>query len=148
MGTINAYHGRRVYLDTNFFIYTLENFAPAAAAVAKLGEMIQNGELLAYTSELTLAEVLVVPVRQGDQRLIDLYSDLVTTRDGLSVIPVTRDVWIQAAAERASTAFKLPDAVHIATARRTACEAFLTNDRGFSRLSGMDLLYLDDPALP
>lgn len=89
MGTINAYHGRRVYLDTNFFIYTLENFAPAAAAVAKLGEMIQNGELLAYTSELTLAEVLVVPVRQGDQRLIDLYSDLVTTRDGLSVIPVT-----------------------------------------------------------
>ncbi len=66
MGTINAYQGRRVYLDTNFFIYTLENFAPAAAAVAKLGEMIQNGEVSAYTSELTLAEVLVVPLRQGD----------------------------------------------------------------------------------
>ncbi len=148
MGLIDAYQARRIYLDTSFFIYTLENFAPATAAVARIGAMIQRCEVLACTSELTLAEVLVAPLRQGDQRLVDLYSDLLTTRDGLSIVPVTRDVWIQAAAERASAAFKLPDAVHIATARRTACEAFLTNDRGFSRLSGMAVLYLDDPDLP
>ncbi len=148
MGLIDAYQARRIYLDTNFFIYTLENFAPAAAAVAGIGAMIQRCEVLAYTSELTLAEVLVAPLRKGDQRLVDLYGDLLTTRDGLSIVPVTRDVWIQAAAERTSASFKLPDAVHIATARRNACEAFLTNDRGFSRLSGMDVLYLDDPALP
>jgi predicted nucleic acid-binding protein len=148
MGLIDAYQGRRVYLDTNFFIYALENFAPTASAVARIGEMIQRCEILAFTSELTLAEVLVAPVRKGDQRIVDLYGDLIATRDGLSVVPVTRAIWTQAAAERASTAFKLPDAVHIATVRRTACEAFLTNDRGFSKLSGLAVLYLDDPALP
>ncbi len=148
MGLIDAYQNRRIYLDTNFFIYTLENFAPAAAAVAKIGAMIQQSEVAAFTSELTLAEVLVVPLRQADQRLVDLYTDLITTRDGLSVVPVTRDVWVRAATERASTTFKLPDAVHIATARQTACGVFLTNDRGFAKLSGLAVLFLDDPALP
>jgi predicted nucleic acid-binding protein len=61
MGIIDAYHGKRVYLDTNIFIYALENFPPAALAVARIGQMIQDAELSAYTSELTLAETLVVP---------------------------------------------------------------------------------------
>jgi predicted nucleic acid-binding protein len=147
MGVIDAYHGKRVYLDTNFFIYALENFPPAASAVARIGQMIQDGELTAFTSELTLAETLVVPTRNRDQRLIDLYSDFISSRDGLTVVPVTRQVWVDAAQVRASSSLKLPDAVHVATARQMACEAFLTNDRGFSTLSGLAVLYLDDPSL-
>ncbi len=109
--------------------------------------MIGAGELVAFTSELTLAEALVVPHRKGDRRLIDLYEELVSSRDGLTVVPVTRPICLAAAAERASGPFKLPDAVHIATARETAYDAFLTNDRGFARLSGLAVHYLDDPAL-
>ena len=87
MGLIDAYQGKRVYLDTNFFIYTLENFAPTAPAVARIGQMIQQGDLAAFTSELTLAETLVVPLRKGDQKLIDLYCDLISSRDGLTTSP-------------------------------------------------------------
>jgi predicted nucleic acid-binding protein len=117
MGLIDAYHGKRVYLDTNFFIYTLENFAPTAGAVARIGQMIQQGDLAAFASELSLAETLVVPMRKSDQRLVDLYCDLISSRDGLTVVPATRAIRVQTAHERSASAFKLPDAVHIAAAR-------------------------------
>lgn len=148
MGILAGLVGHRAYLDANFFIYLAEGFAPVAAAVAKLAAMIEAGEIAAFTSELTLAEVLVVPQRRGDSALINLYEELVSSRDGLTVVPVTRAHWIGAAAERASGPFKLPDAVHIATARHAACDVFLTNDRGFGRLSGLSVHYLDDPSLP
>ena len=147
MGILDGLVGLRAYLDANFFIHLAEGFDPVSASVAKLAAMIEAGELAAFTSELTLAETLVVPHRKGDQRLIDLYSDLVSSRDGLTVIPVTRAIWIGAAVERATGPFRLPDAVHIATARHTACDVFLTNDRGFARLSGPTVYYLDDPTL-
>lgn len=147
MGILDGLAGHRAYLDANFFVYLAEGFAPVSAAVARLAAMIQAGEVAGFTSELTLAETLVVPHRRGDQRLIDLYSDLVSSRDGLTVVPVTRAIWIGAAVERSAGPFKLPDAVHVATARQMACDAFLTNDRGFGRLSGPAVHYLDDPAL-
>jgi predicted nucleic acid-binding protein len=147
MGILDGLVGLRAYLDANFFIYLAEGFAPVSAAVARLAAMIGAGELAAFTSELTLAETLVVPHRKGDLALIRLDTDLVSSRDGLTVVPVTRTIWLGAAAERASGPFKLPDAVPIATARQSACDAFLTNDRGFARLSGLAVHYLDDPAL-
>jgi predicted nucleic acid-binding protein len=91
--------------------------------------------------------VLVGPARSGDQRLIDLYSELISPRDGLLVAPVGRELWISAALERARSSMKLPDAVHVVTARAYGCEVLLTNDRGFSRASGLDVYFLDDPAL-
>ena len=119
-----------------------------ATGVAKLAEMIQAGELAAFTGELTLAETPVAPHRRGGQGPVDLDCELVSSRDGLVVVPVTRALWIGAALERRAGPFKLPDAVHIATARQMACDVFLTNDRGFGRLSGPVVHYLDDPALP
>jgi predicted nucleic acid-binding protein len=147
MGILAGLAGLRAYLDANFFIYLAEGFDPVSAAVAKLAAMIQAGELAAFTSELTLAETLVVPHRKGDRRLVDLYGDLVSSRDGLVVVPVTRAIWIGAALERSAGPFKLPDAVHVDTARQMACDVFLTNDRGFARLSGPVVHYLDDPAI-
>lgn len=148
MGSLAGLIGHRAYLDANFFIYLAEGFAPVSAAVARIAAMIHDGELAAFTSELTLAETLVVPHRKGDRALIDLYDELVSSRDGLTVVPVSRAIWIGAAAERAPGPFKLPDAVHIATARHAACGAFLTNDRGFARLSGLAVHFLDDLTIP
>jgi predicted nucleic acid-binding protein len=147
MGILDGLVGHRAYLDANCFIYLAEGFAPVSAVVAKLAAMLEAGDIAAFTSEPALAETLVAPHRRGDQRLIDLYDDLVSTRDGLTVVPVARDIWIAAAVERSVGPFKLPDAVHIATARQMACDVFFTNDRAFARLASPKVHYLDDPAL-
>ena len=148
MGLIDRFLGKRVDLDTMFFNPTLEYFPPIAAAIARLAALIGAREVEAFTCELALAEALVVPYRRGDSRLITLSQDFIRSRDGLTVSPVTRGDFLAAAAERAGSSLKLPDAVHLAVARRHRCDAFVTNDLDFARLTGMGVLFLNDPAFP
>jgi hypothetical protein len=63
---LNAIRGERVYLDTNIFIYALEGYPDFVEELAELFESLDEGNLSAGTSELTLAEVLVRPFIDGD----------------------------------------------------------------------------------
>jgi predicted nucleic acid-binding protein len=42
----------------------------------------------------------------------------------------------------------MPDALHVACAIDTGCDAFLTNDTGIKRVSEIRILILDDLELP
>jgi predicted nucleic acid-binding protein len=55
MGLATELKGKRVYLDANIFIYALNGFAPYAAAITELFTAIDAGEVVAVTSELTVA---------------------------------------------------------------------------------------------
>lgn len=83
------------------------------------------------TSELSLAEALVKPLQNQDSVQQATYKQFICTSQQLSVIPISRDVLIEAAQIRASTNIKLPDAIHAATAVLTECSTFLTNDQHF-----------------
>jgi predicted nucleic acid-binding protein len=85
----------------------------------------------AVTSELTLAEVLVKPIRDGNSTARDTYDRMLRTKPFLSVLPINRDILVDAAGLRAATSLKLPDAIHAATALLRGCTTFLTNDAGF-----------------
>ena len=63
MGLVSLCEGRLVYLDTNVFIYALEGYPAFAEPLAALFRGIDNGTCRAVTSELTLAEVLVKPIK-------------------------------------------------------------------------------------
>ncbi len=52
----------RVYLDTNIFIYALEGYPTFRAVLTTLFAALDRGDLVAVTSELTLAEALVKPL--------------------------------------------------------------------------------------
>lgn len=59
MGRISSELGERVYLDTNIIIYAVEGFADYADQIHALLEAMDTDEIVAVTSELTLAETLV-----------------------------------------------------------------------------------------
>jgi len=40
----------------------------------------------------------------------------------------------------------MPDAIHLACAKRSGVTAFVTNDRQMPRMSQLDIIYLDDLA--
>ena len=61
--------GTRVYLDANVWIYALEGYAEFVASVTALFARIDAGELIALTSELRLAEVLVKPFANDNTEL-------------------------------------------------------------------------------
>ncbi len=66
-----------VYLDTNVFIYALEDFPEYAVPIKIIFETIDQGICTAFTSEFTLSEVLVKPFILGDESLISLYQDVI-----------------------------------------------------------------------
>ena len=137
--------GKRVYLDSNVFIYAVERVAPYAELLAPLFQSIVSGETEAVTSEIALAEVLVAPIRTANA---DARTAFVEVLDGpgVDLVPVTRAVLVQAARLRAASRLKLPDAVHAATAQLASCDALLTNDTGIRHAPGVPIVRLADLA--
>lgn len=91
------------------------------------------------TSDLTRAECLVNPIRAGDNRL---QADYMSFLNQTLVVNHTADVFNSMAMIRAATNYKIPDALHLATAIHYKCDSFLTNDNrlaGFAQI-GVELL--------
>ncbi|PWV99032.1 putative nucleic acid-binding protein [Hoeflea marina] len=131
-------NARRVYLDTNALIGILERRSELDGAQEQLVEDITDGEVEAATSELALAECLSKPIADRDEALVRIYLRLLATDSKfVRVVPVSRDVILEAARVRAGTGIKLPDAIHLATARMSRCDAFISNDRRLASASAM-----------
>jgi predicted nucleic acid-binding protein len=141
--------GSPVYLDTNIWIYALEGFAPFAATLTTLFARIDAGELVAVTSDLTLAEVLVKPLHTRQAELQQVYLDTLQSGQTLTMAPITRAVLIEAARLRAQHAsLKLPDAIHAATAMAHSAPTFISNDARFGAVSGLTAIVLHAAAGP
>lgn len=137
--------GRSVCLDTNVFIYAVEQTAPYAAALHPVFEDVARGRTRATTSEIALAETLVKPFRTLDARLQLAFEDALSA-PGLTVVPVSRAVLFEAARLRAAFRLKLPDTIHAATAQLAGCDVLLTNDTGMAAVPGVEILRLSDVA--
>jgi predicted nucleic acid-binding protein len=135
--------GTRLYLDTNVIIYAAEGTAALPASLKGALLRVDAGQLSAVTSELTLAEVLVKPLRDQDAAMIQRYESRLTSGPSLTVAPVSRGILARAAELRAGqTSLKLPDAIHAATALLHGCTTFLTNDARFETVGPLPVLLL------
>jgi predicted nucleic acid-binding protein len=124
----------RLYFDANTVIQIVEQSDAAATPFADvLAGAVQRG-LAILTSELTLAEVLIKPLRDQDFNLIVGYNNLLSGGNSgeIHTIPVSREILGRAARIRnRKQSIKLPDAIHIATAEHTGCSYIFTGDKGF-----------------
>jgi predicted nucleic acid-binding protein len=135
MGKVSSKLGQRIYIDTNIVIYAIEGLANYAAQVQPLLDAMDAAEVFIVTSELTLAETLVGPIKAQNLLIQKTYHSFLTTTDILEVVPVSRRILEEAAQLRATSKLKLPDAIHLATALQYQCESFLTNDIAFKSLN-------------
>ncbi|MHC5736342.1 type II toxin-antitoxin system VapC family toxin [Nostoc sp.] len=148
MGILDAIQCTKVYLDTNIWIYALEGYPAFVQDLTQLFQSIDRGNLSVVTSELSLAEVLVKPVQNHDLAQQTTYQQLIINSQNLRVIPVSRQVLIEAAQLRASINIKLPDAIHAATALLTQCSTFLTNDQRFRSVPNLSVFLLSEMNSP
>ena len=131
---------QRIYLDSNIFIRAFESSPDDEIGqhlVGMLG-LTQLGQPPRFvTSQVTLAEVLVQPIRIEDDYKRQLYVRLLSTSTPwLQVCSVSRSVLIRAAEIRAASKLKLPDAIHAASAMLSDCSHLLTGDTDFTPLPG------------
>lgn len=142
MGLIDDLQPGPVALDTQIFIYFIEEDSHYLPLIKPLFEAIDRGDLLAVTSGLSLMEVLVVPYRSGNSVLADQYESLLTRSRGLRFIEVDRRLLKTAAHLRGTLKLKPPDAIQVAAALLGDCQSFLTNDRRIRAVPGLKILQL------
>ena len=139
MDTLNG----PVYFDTNVFIYALDGHEDYAPVLEQLFGIIFDKGLQVITSELTLAECLVKPVKDSNQEAVQQFENHIQNSGTLTVKPVTRGILKGSAYARSQLSLKLPDAIHMATAIEHGCKTFITNDKKLKAPDGMVQVYLD-----
>jgi predicted nucleic acid-binding protein len=141
-------NGPRIYLDTNVFIAAYENKHARGAHAWRILAAIDDGEFVGVTSELTLAEFLVRPLEERDYDRAQHYQDIISPNAGLDVPTVNRAVLMEAAALRAvQKSLRLPDAIHVATARLSECSHIVSDDRRLPFAPGLGIVQLGPDAL-
>ncbi len=147
MRLISRLQGQRVYVDANAFIFFVEAH-PVFGARAKLAfDASDQGALTLVTSDMTLAEVLVVPLRSARMGLVLLYENLLAPKIGMESIMVSRPILRHSAELRASLGLKMIDAIHAATALAVGCAWFLSEDRAIRLPQGIQHVRVTDLTL-
>jgi predicted nucleic acid-binding protein len=93
---------------------------------------------------ITLTEVLTLPLRLKKTSLEQEYRNILLESRYFDLIPVNLAIAERAADLRARYNLKTPDALQVATAIETGCDAFLTNDTGVKRVTELRILVLDE----
>jgi predicted nucleic acid-binding protein len=121
----------RIFWDTNLFVYLFENYEHkdlSKRTIALRRRMIERGDQL-LTSTMTVAEVLVRPLKNGDQGTSRLYEDSIS-RSAL-VIPFdlkAARIYAALRATRTKKEISPPDAIQLSCAASVGVDLFITND--------------------
>ena len=124
---VDIARGAAVYLDTNALIYMTEGSAAFKKSFEVFFKKAIAAEARFVTSELTLTEMLVHPIREKNESLLVAYNDLF--EHFVNAPPIDRAILIRAAELRAQTLrLRTPDAIHVATAEQAGVQFFVTGD--------------------
>lgn len=133
-----------LFLDTAPIIYAIEQNSKYLPVVRNVFDCLSSGMPVGVVSSVTLAECLVQPYRLGQTQLQEDFIELLTDTDGIEFVAIEQNLALQAAQIRARYNLALPDAFQLAVALAVECEAFLTNDAVFRRVTELRVLVLDD----
>lgn len=135
---------RRPYIETAPLIYYIETNPAYIDRMDNIITGFEHNKTIAYSSTITLTEVLVHPLRFGDTELAQAYRNILLHSEGFLLLPITDRVAEAAADLRAKYTLRTPDALHLATAIENMCDAFLTNDARLVRVTDIAVQMLDD----
>lgn len=135
----------RLFLDTAPVIYFVERHPQYFPLVRVVFELLRDGSVMGVASPVTLAECLVQPYRLGQTQLQQDFIELITDNNTIEFMPIIgQNLALEAAEIRARYNLQLPDAFQIAVALAADCEAFLTNDVTFRRVTELRVLVLNE----
>jgi len=132
-----------VALDTNVFIYQLEDNPQYSILTDHIFGWLAKENSSAVTSTITMTELLVQPYRKSDQSLADRYYGLLSTFPNLTWIAPGLEIADIAARLRELHRFRTPDALQAATAVFAGATAMITNDAVFERVEAFETVVLD-----
>ena len=119
----------KIYLDTAPFIYYLEENALYFEQIRAFFKKCYENRVALFTSALTVEEYCVYPLSLGNEKAVENFNSFISGMN-IAVISADKGVALAAAEIRAKyKGFKALDAIHLATAKASECDFFITNDK-------------------
>ena len=134
-------------IDTAPIIYYIEENPAYLHVVDKIFSRLisHNGEsVFAFSSIVTLTEVLTHPLRHNDQELASRYRRFLLKSHNFTLFHVDESIAERAAAIRARYNYRTPDAIQLATGVENHATLFITNDIRLKNFSDLTVIVLDD----
>ena len=147
MGALTLPTSGQVYIDTMTLIYTVERYPAYWPLLDPMWQAAQAKTIEIVSSDLTLMETLVKPLKTGNAALVTAFEQALLGTD-MRLLPITQTILRDAAQLGATTKLRTPDALHAATSERAGCVLFVSNDVGFRGVPGLPLVILDDLLKP
>jgi predicted nucleic acid-binding protein len=141
---IQDFASKTVFLDSAPLIYFIEGHSAYQSILSDLFDFNDKGGFFFVTSSVTLLEVLVKPLREGQNAIAEQYRNILTTAAGIELFDITTAIAEQAAQLRARYNIKTPDAIQIATSIEIGADYFLTNDNRLKAVSEITVVALGE----
>jgi predicted nucleic acid-binding protein len=136
---------KRIFLDTAPVIYFIEAHHQFGPLVKQVVELMNENRIQAFTSVLTLSEVLPKPVETGNDELAEKFKTYIKNGPNLTLLPIGETIGETAGVLRGKYPYlKTVDAVQIAAALDAEADAFLTNDKKLSGIKEIKVIILSD----
>ncbi len=135
--------GSKAFLDTNIFIYLIEEHPLYLRKIDDLLRLLERDKYEIITSTLTVGEILTKPYKENRLDLIKTYQDFF---EEMVLVDLNSDIASLFAKMRAQCGIRTPDAVQIASALYAKADLFVTNDARLRQCSqeGFEVLLLGD----
>ena len=134
-----------IFIDTAPIIYYIEAHSQYGALAKIIVEYFQQNKITAFTSVLTLTEVMSKPIEKGNEKLARKFADFLQYGKNLKILEITSGIAESAAKLRGQYSFlKTIDAVQIAAAIDIRADAFLTNDKKLKNIKDIKVILLND----
>jgi predicted nucleic acid-binding protein len=133
-----------ILLDTAPIIYHLEGNLVYGPVMGQFFRVRADNRILLVTSPITLVECLVHPIRRALKDLEAAYHGLVVGAENTKFCPIGTGEAAEAARLRVKYNLRLADALQAAVAIGAGCQAILTNDIVFKRVTEIRALVLND----
>ena len=136
--------GKVVFFDTAPLIYFIEKNSRYLDVVKPVIELVVSQQAKGMTSTITLLEVLVLPLREGNKKLAEKYKTILLSSNDLETCEISNVISERAAIIRAKYGFKTPDSIQLVTAIVRKADYFLTNDTALKQVNEIKVIVLEE----
>jgi predicted nucleic acid-binding protein len=141
---LSSLKNKRVYFDTNPIIYFIEQNTEYFDTVSPIFQLIGTDEITAITSEFTLIETLIKPIRENENTIVQDIKDLLLEPEFFMLTKISRNTCIRSAEVGGISGMRPADALHFVSAIESNCHYFITNDKKFRSQNGVTVVLLSD----
>lgn len=130
-------------LDTMVLIYLFEDHPRYGAMCEGLFQKMEDGEFAGIVTPITMAEIMVKPLRSGRPDIGDRYQSAVRNAPNVKICGLSWQTGVMAGALRAKHNGSLPEMFQVACAIEHG-GVLVTNDREMKRVEDVRVVLLDD----